>query len=145
MHALIVLPSGTDLEGDLPDSLMSHSPRAYGTCTGGEVDGDGEPLLASVTTSQEPVTLFPPWELAAVFPPAFLSGAFWNIGNMASIVATEKLGLTVGFPLTQCALLVGGLWGVFYFREIVDPHKIGAFFCSAVILLAGAALLGLYG
>jgi len=40
------------------------------------------------------------------------------------------LGLTVGYPLCQCALLVAGLWGIIYFREIKGGIKIGFFFIS---------------
>jgi len=78
--------------------------------------------------------------------PATASGLLWNCGNLGSIVATASpLGLTVGYPLCQCALLVAGLWGIIYFREIKGGIKIGFFFISALVLLTGAGLLSVYG
>jgi len=78
--------------------------------------------------------------------PATASGILWNCGNLGSIMATASpLGLTVGYPLCQCALLVAGLWGIIYFREIKGGLKIGFFFISAVVLLAGAGLLSIFG
>jgi hypothetical protein len=44
----------------------------------------------------------PPWHLKTLAPPAgFVAGALWNVGFFFSIFATEYLGFTVGFPLTQ--------------------------------------------
>lgn len=88
----------------------------------------------------------PPLLAREVMGPAFVSGVMWNVGNVSSILATTSpLGLTIGFPVTQCALLVGGMWGVCLFREITDPAKIRTFFAGAVIMLSGAALLAAKG
>jgi glucose uptake protein GlcU len=45
----------------------------------------------------------------------------------------------------QCALLVSGLWGIFFFKEIKGTLAITAFFASGAVLLVGAVVLGLYG
>ena len=58
---------------------------------------------------------------------------------------SSPLGLTVGFPLTQCSLLLGGMWGVLVFHEITQTRRIVAFFVGALILIGGAALLAVYG
>ena len=87
----------------------------------------------------------PKFHLRVAFLPGILAGLTWNMGNVCSIYATELLGLSIGFPLTQTALLVSGLWGLLLFREITRPSAIIIFFCSAVILLAGAVLLSVFG
>merc|ERR1711998_657674 len=59
------------------------------------------------------------WEPKRCIVPCLVSGVLWNGGNICSILAQlEPLGLAVGYPLTQCCILVGGLWGIFYCREI---------------------------
>eukprot|EP01113_Clastostelium_recurvatum_P042841 TRINITY_DN6986_c0_g1_i2.p1 TRINITY_DN6986_c0_g1~~TRINITY_DN6986_c0_g1_i2.p1 ORF type:complete len:371 (+),score=66.57 TRINITY_DN6986_c0_g1_i2:321-1433(+) len=77
--------------------------------------------------------------------PAFIGGILWNIGNVGSIVATQYLGLTIGYPLSQLALLVGGLWGMFLFKEITGMPSRVQFFIAAAVLLLGALLLSLFG
>ena len=72
------------------------------------------------------------------FPSHFISFHFFSIGlaagclfssgNFFSIYATQFLGLTIGFPLTQTALLVSGLWGLFFF-------KVSFFFFSRLYFL----------
>ena len=73
---------------------------------------------------------------------AMVSGVFWNIANFASMFAILYLGLTVGFPLTQTALLVGILWGLFYFKEFKKKQKIIQVIIGAIIIIIGAFLLG---
>ena len=77
--------------------------------------------------------------------PALLAGLLWNIGNYFSIYATIYLGLAVGFPLTQMALVVAGVWGMLIFKEIKKFSGILQFFLSAFVLLVGAFLLAIYG
>ena len=110
--------------------------------------------VAIVTASLAPVYFlvrfiftrqFPQFHLKVAFLPGFAAGVIWNGGNICSILATYYLGLTIGFPLTQCALLVSGLWGMIVFREITRIGAVLLFFLSAFILLGGAVLLALYG
>ena len=73
-------------------------------------------------------------------------GFLWNFGNVGSMLAVASpLGLTVGYPLCQCALLIGGCWGIFYFKEITERRAIVLFFVSAMVLLSGATLMALFG
>ena len=50
------------------------------------------------------------------FIPGLAAGLLFSLGNVCAIYATQFLGLTIGFPLTQGALLVAGLWGMFYYK-----------------------------
>jgi len=77
--------------------------------------------------------------------PGICAGILWNVGNVCSIYATLYLGLTIGFPLTQMALLVGAVWGMVLFKEITRLGAILTFFLSAIVLLGGAMLLSFYG
>eukprot|EP00935_MAST-01C_sp_MAST-1C-sp1_P001481 g1481.t1 len=76
--------------------------------------------------------------------PGFFTGAFWAMGNFSAFFSTQHLGQTIGYPLTQTCVIVSGLWGIFYYREIEGPG-IGLFFVAVAVILAGAALNGLYG
>jgi len=87
----------------------------------------------------------PNWDLEHLLLPGILCGLMWNIGNGASIYATNSLGFTVGFPLAQCALLVGGFWGIVLFKEITGFPRIALYVCGCFVLLGGAVLLALYG
>lgn len=85
----------------------------------------------------------PKFHVSAVATPAFLTGAFWGMGNFAAMFASTYLGQVVGFPLTQCCLVVSGAWGVAYFKEIQGTPAVGTFTAAAVLILAGATLDGL--
>lgn len=76
--------------------------------------------------------------------PGFITGTFWGMGNFNAMFATVYLGQTIGFPLTQCCLLINGLWGILYYGEIAGALPISLFILASVVIIAGAALDGLY-
>jgi hypothetical protein len=88
---------------------------------------------------------FPPLQLRVALIPGLITGLIWNVGNFCTVYATLYLGLTIGFPLTQVALVVSGLWGILVFKEITAPRSLVAWFLSLLVLLGGAALLSLFG
>merc|ERR1712000_123329 len=61
---------------------------------------------------------WPKFHVESVALPGLLTGCFWGMGNFQAMFATLYLGQTVGFPLTQCCLIVSGCWGILYFKEI---------------------------
>lgn len=81
----------------------------------------------------------------ALFIPGLISGTIWNIGNICSVYANYGISFAVAQPMLQCALLVSGLLGIFVFKEIKGAAYIITFFFFALVLLAGAGLLGIYG
>ena len=89
----------------------------------------------------------PQFHLKIALPAFLIAGVFWNIGNFASTYASlSPLGLTVGYPLTQCALVIAGLLGIFVFKEMRGWKPITQFFISALcLLLPGCALLAMFG
>ena len=74
-----------------------------------------------------------------------LSGIGWNIGNIASMVGSNALGMTIAFPLAQCEMVIAGIWGLLLFRELKGVARIVHFFLGAAVLLGGAVLLSLFG
>lgn len=76
-------------------------------------------------------------------PSSLLAGVIWNIGNFLSIIAVSLIGLAKGFPLTQAAVLIAVLWGLFYFKEITSRKHVTQVLIGAVILLSGVIFLGL--
>jgi len=76
-----------------------------------------------------------------------LSGATWNAGNVAQIVVQAPpftLAYGIAYPINQCGMLFGGLWGIFVFGEITGK-AVMVFWFGAVFLVGGVILLGLYG
>jgi glucose uptake protein GlcU len=76
-----------------------------------------------------------------------LSGATWNAGNVAQIVVQAppfQLAYGIAYPINQCGMLFGGLWGIFVFREITGK-AVMVFWFGAIFLVCGVILLGLFG
>ncbi len=71
---------------------------------------------------------------------SLIGGSIWNIGNLASLFAIMYIGLA-GFPLTQLAVLVGTVWGLFYFKEVKEKNKIVKIIVGAIVLILGAVFL----
>jgi len=87
----------------------------------------------------------PKLQVRVALLPGLITGFIWNVGNFCSIYATLYLGLTIGFPLTQLALVVSGLWGIVVFHELSGLRTLSIWTLSLLILLGGAALLALNG
>jgi len=87
----------------------------------------------------------PQWKPKILLLPGLIAGLVWNIGNWASIYATAYLGYTVGFPLSQCALLISMFWGIVLFKEITGWKRLLLLIVSSIVLVGGAIVLALYG
>lgn len=73
---------------------------------------------------------------------SLLSGAIWNVGNLAGTIAISLIGLARGLPITQTAVLIGIVWGIFYFKEIRSKKSIAQVLAGSIILLLGIIILG---
>ncbi|KAL0234740.1 hypothetical protein PCE1_001776 [Barthelona sp. PCE] len=79
-----------------------------------------------------------------IFKYGVLSGLFWALGNFGSIIASiSPLGMSVGFPLTQAALVIGGLWAIYYFKEITQKKKIAIFLLASLTVVGTAYLFSI--
>ncbi len=76
-----------------------------------------------------------------IIPSGMASGFVWNIANFSSLFAVSFLGLAIGFPLTQLALFVSVMWGLFYFREFKEKSKIKRIIIAGIIIFLGAIIL----
>jgi len=75
------------------------------------------------------------------------SGAMWNAGNVCSIVAQSpplSLAYGIAYPILQCALVFGGLLGIYVFNEI-QGLAVGVFWGGALSIAAGIVTLSLHG
>jgi glucose uptake protein GlcU len=83
----------------------------------------------------------PKWHVREMGGRGLLAGLLYSVGNFASIVAVTYLGQGTGYSACQMQLLVSGLWGVFYFREIKSTPTIVKWFLSAATALVGVLWL----
>lgn len=74
---------------------------------------------------------------------SFFSGTIWNIGNLLSVVSISIIGLAKGQTLSLSAVLVGVLWGIFYFKEITQRKKKIQVLLGAAVLLIGVVVLSI--
>jgi glucose uptake protein GlcU len=79
----------------------------------------------------------PSWHVRELGLPGLMAGIFYSIGNFCSILAVAYLGQGVGFSFCQGQLLISGLWGVFYFKEIQGRETITKWFTSAAVTIVG--------
>jgi len=52
-----------------------------------------------------------------------LGGAIWAVGNLFSLIASEKAGPAISYGLGQGATLIAALWGVFIWKEFKTAPK----------------------
>lgn len=68
-------------------------------------------------------------------------GLLWSIGNVFSIFSIQYLGQGVGYSVVQSSILVSGIWGIFYFREVQGTKTIAKWLLSATMAVLGIILL----
>ena len=73
--------------------------------------------------------------------PGGISGLLWSIGNYFSLISVLYLGEGVGYPLVQTSILVSGLWGIFYFKEVQGYEQISKWLMSSLLTIFGILLL----
>jgi glucose uptake protein GlcU len=72
---------------------------------------------------------------------ATFSGVIWGIANYTSLIMFDLMGVSRGFAISQLALVVNTLWGIFIFREITDAKtRIKILFGLAIALIGGIIL-----
>jgi glucose uptake protein GlcU len=69
-------------------------------------------------------------------------GLLWSIGNFFSLISVFYLGQGVGYPLVQAGILVSGVWGIFYFKEVTGTERIMKWLLSSLLTTLGILLLG---
>mmetsp|Transcript_19937 Transcript_19937/g.30182 ORF Transcript_19937/g.30182 Transcript_19937/m.30182 type:complete len:382 (-) Transcript_19937:41-1186(-) len=92
-------------------------------------------------STRRALNALPSFYLKVMWKPGCLAGLLWSIGNVASMISVHNLGEGVGYSVTQAAMLCSGLWGIFYFNEVVSRDLKLKWFASAVITVGGILLL----
>ena len=77
----------------------------------------------------------PEWHFNVLWKPGMLAGVFLAIAMFASIFSVTYLGQGVGNSLVQAKILVSGLWGILWFREIKETKRVVKWFISAFITI----------
>jgi glucose uptake protein GlcU len=80
--------------------------------------------------------MMPPFHLKELWFRGFLAGLLLTIGMFGSIMAISFLGQGVGNSLVQTKILISGLWGIFWFKEVKDTQTIGKWFASAALCVS---------
>ena len=73
--------------------------------------------------------------------PGGLAGLLWSIGNVSSIITVENLGEGVGYSIVQGQMLIAGLWGIMWYREVQGVWAISAWFVCACVTVTGIVFL----
>lgn len=87
----------------------------------------------------------PSFHVKVAAAPALLAGTLWSTANIFSVIAVDKLGLSIGYPLIQCQLIISNLWAIFYYHELRTMMAGIQFFVATLVLLLGGWLLAWYG
>ncbi|KAL7471037.1 hypothetical protein ACHAXS_013729 [Conticribra weissflogii] len=98
--------------------------------------------LVKLRSLWEAYEILPPFHLKVMWLPGAIAGSVWSLGNVGSIVAVKHLGQGVGYSASQAALLVSGMWGMFYYKEVTNPVTVVKWFLSAFVTIGGILLLG---
>jgi len=77
--------------------------------------------------------------------PAVISGLSWAQANSCGLLAAHYLGMALAFPLTQTALVFGGIWSLYVFNELKTPKSSKIFAAAVIWTVIGALFLSVFG
>ena len=75
--------------------------------------------------------------------PGFLAGILLSMAMFGSIISVTYLGQGVGNSLVQTKILVSGLWGILWFKEITGTSIVIKWFAAAVTTVVAIVWLSL--
>ena len=76
-----------------------------------------------------------------IIVPSNLAGLIWSFGNMGQILSVTYLGESIRMSIVQSRLIVSGIPGILWFKEIRGRRAILLWSISAVITFVGIVLL----
>lgn len=85
----------------------------------------------------------PKWHFRKLWLPGSIAGILLSIGMFGSILAVTYLGQGVGNSLVQTKILVSGVWGILWFKEITGASTILKWFLSATVAVLAIVWLSL--
>jgi len=77
----------------------------------------------------------PRWHFRVLWFPALIAGLLLSLAMFSTIIAITYLGQGVGNSIVQSKILVSGLWGIFWYKEVVGAKTIAKWFASAGICM----------
>jgi len=80
--------------------------------------------------------------LKTLLLPGVVAGTTWSIGNIGNILSVTYLGESVGMSVVQCQMIVSGLWGILWFKEIRGWMAIMGWMLAALLTLGSIMVLG---
>ena len=83
----------------------------------------------------------PSFHLRVMWIPGGIAGTLWSLGNICSMLSVQGLGEGVGYSVVQASMLVSGLWGIFFFKEVSGTMTIIRWFLFALFTITGILLL----
>jgi hypothetical protein len=100
-------------------------------------------VVANKATLSEALEAMPRTYFKELWLPGFLAGVLLAIAMFGSIIAVTYLGQGVGNSLVQTKILISGLWGIFFYKEINGTKTITMWFMSATIAIMAIVWLSL--
>lgn len=85
----------------------------------------------------------PKWHFRALWLPALLAGLLLSLAMFSTILAITYLGQGVGNSIVQSKILVSGLWGIFWYKEVIGAKTIAKWFASAGVCMIAIIWLSL--
>eukprot|EP00928_Gymnodinium_smaydae_P079169 TRINITY_DN63169_c0_g1_i1.p1 TRINITY_DN63169_c0_g1~~TRINITY_DN63169_c0_g1_i1.p1 ORF type:complete len:452 (+),score=71.44 TRINITY_DN63169_c0_g1_i1:149-1504(+) len=82
----------------------------------------------------------PRLELRAMAVPGLISGCLWSLGNFCSLYVLSVFGQGIGNAFLQSSVMVSGLWGILYYREMTG-RPVMYWSCCCAMCLIGISLL----
>ena len=70
-----------------------------------------------------------------------MAGLLFSVGNYFLMISIISLGLSMGNCLSQTKVIVSGLWGIYFYKEINSGEMISKWLFFAAISLSGNFLL----
>ena len=78
-------------------------------------------------------TEMPKPHLQQLWKPGLCAGLLLTIAMFGSILSVTYLGQGIGNSVIQAKIMVSGMWGIFFYKEVTDPKAIRNWFLSASV------------
>lgn len=92
---------------------------------------------------QQTLDELPKLHLRVLWLPGLLAGLMLSLAMFTTILAITYLGQGVGNSIVQSKILVSGLWGIFFYKEVVGAKTVAKWFASAGICIIAIIWLSL--
>jgi len=71
--------------------------------------------------------------LQQLWKPGLCAGLLLTVAMFGSILSVTYLGQGIGNSVIQAKIMVSGMWGIFFYKEVTDPKAIRNWFLSASV------------